>query len=255
MTDDALEKASVGRVLADTTRIYLASFPRFATVAVLAHVPVMIIDAIDALAVSSHDDLGMGPLSRVSMFLGTVALAITSAYVVPPVMSALGHRQAPSLGRVGSRIGSALGTAWLTNLLVGVGVLCFVVPGLLASIWFCVAIPAAVAEGLRARDALQRSTVLTEGHRGAALALNVGYGLFLMLTIVVTIAPGVWLGMSAEEAGEPMGDVAVVGATVVPTAIQALVVAWGSALFTVFYARLRGVKDGVDAEALAQVFE
>ena len=252
---DALPDASVGRVLADATRIYFASFPRFALVAILAHLPVMAVDAIDVMNASTQDELGMGPLARISMFLGTVALAITSAYVVPPVMSALGHREAPSLGQVGSRIGAALGTAWLTNLIVGLGVLCFIVPGLLASIWFCVAIPAAVAEGVRARDAMQRSSALTEGHRGTAFALNIAYGLLLLLTIVLTIAPGVWLGFSAEESGQPLSEAVLVLTTVLPTAVQALVVAYGSALFTVFYARLRGVKDGVDADELARVFE
>jgi hypothetical protein len=52
----------------------------------------------------------------------------------------------------------------------------------------------------------------------------------------------------------PVGDAMLVLTTVLPTAIQALVVAFGSALFTVFYVRLRQVKDGIDADALAEVF-
>jgi hypothetical protein len=249
------DDASALSVIADATRIYVTSFPRFALVALLSHLPVMIVDTFSVLSPSARtDDLGLGAGARISMFLGTVALAITSAYVVPPVMSALGHRSAPSFGQVGARVGAALGTAWLTNLIVGIGILCFIVPGLVASIWFCVAIPAAVAEGVRARDAMSRSTSLTEGHRGTALALNMLYGLALIVTIVVTVAPGVWIDLAAEENGETVSDAVLVLTTVIPTAVQSLVVAFGSALFTVFYVRLRQVKDGIDADALAEVF-
>lgn len=250
------ERVAIGPVLTDATRIFVTSFPRFALVAWLSHVPVMAIDVFDAFApVSPDDPLGLGPGARISMFLGTVALAITSAYVVPPVMSALGHRSAPTLGQVGSRIGSALGTAWLTNLVVGIGLLCFIVPGLVASIWLCVAIPAAVAEGLRAREAMSRSTALTEGHRGTAFALNALYGFLLVVVTIVTVAPSIGLAVLEEDGGAPTSDAMIVVTTLVPTIAQSLVVAFGSALFTVFYVRLRQVKDGLDADALAAVFE
>lgn len=244
----------IGAILGDATKIYFTSLPRVAPVALLSHAPVMIADVYDALRTHDPGEDPLGTGGRVSMFLGSVALAVTTAYVVPPVMSALGHREAPTLAQVGSRVGAALGTAWITNLIVGLGLLCFLVPGVLASLWYCVAIPAAVAEGMGAGRAMERSKALTEGHRATALALNLAYGALLVVVIVASTAPLVVVGMDAEATGRHVDDALNVVLTVLPTVLQALLVAFGSALFTVFYVRLRQAKDGIDADALAEVF-
>ncbi len=252
MSTDA--RIDMGALVTDATRIYFASFPRIALVAVLSHVPIMLVDAFQTLSMTSVDSPGFGGLTQLSMILGTIALAITSAYVVPPVMSSLGHRRAPTFAEVSARVGAALGTAWLTNLIVGLGVLCFVIPGVIASLWFCVAIPASVAEGMTARRAMDRSKELTEGYRSTALALNLGYGGLLIAVVIASVVPTVLVEMDASASGHPVNAWLMVALTVLPTAVQSLVVAYGSALFTVFYARLREVKDGVDADALAAVF-
>jgi hypothetical protein len=249
----AEDNASVGGVLTDATKIYFRTFPRFALVAILSHVPVMLLDAFTALAPPDMATATSG-LTQISMFLGTVALAITSAYVVPPVMSELGHRQAPALSQVSSRIGGALVTAWVSNFIVGIGLLCFVIPGIVLSVWYCVAIAASVAEGLGAGAAMERSKVLTEGHRGAAVLLALAYGSLLFGTILATIAPGIFLAIQSEAGAEHVSSALLVISAVLPTAIQALVVAFGAAIYTVFYMRLRELKDGIDASAIADVF-
>jgi hypothetical protein len=43
-------------------------------------------------------------------------------------------------------------------------------------------------------------------------------------------------------------------AGILPTVVQALVVAYGAAIYTVFYVRLRALKDGIDAASIADVF-
>jgi hypothetical protein len=243
---------SIGSVLLDGSGAYFSSFGRFAGIAILAHSPVMLIDAISVLAPSS-DGTGAGGLTQISAFLGTVALAVTSAYVVPPVMSTLGKRDAPTLGQVGQRIGSALGTAWITNLIVGLGILCFIVPGLVLGTYYCVAIPAAVAESVGAGAAMKRSTALTEGHRLTAFLLNMLYGFVLLVVVLGGAMPAIFLEMEAVNGGHVETPVLLL-ANLVPTVFQAIIVAWGSALFTALYVRLREVKDGIDAAALADVF-
>lgn len=248
----AEEQVTVGAVLTDATRLYFRSFPRFALVAVLAHVPVMLLDAFSVLA---PPDLASGGLTQISTFLGTVALAITSAYVVPPIMSELGHRASPTFSQVSSRVGAALVTAWITNFIVGLGLLCFVIPGLVLSVWYCVAIASAVGEGLGAGKAMERSKQLTEGHRGTAVLLSLAYGFLLVGTIAVTVGPSIYFAVEELPGGTGGPPPAVeILAVVVPTAIQALVVAFGAAIYTVFYVRLRELKDGIDASAIADVF-
>jgi len=246
----AEEDVTVGAVLSDATRIYFRSFVRFAPVAILAHVPVMLLDAFSVIA---PPDVASSGLTQISTFLGTVALAITSAYVVPPVMSELGHRASPTFSQVSSRVGAALVTAWITNFIVGLGLLCFIVPGLVLGVWYCVAIAAAVGEGLGAGKAMERSKTLTEGHRGTAVLLSLAYGFLLLGSIAITVVPGLYFAIEDPTNTSTSPPLLVVSA-VVPTAVQALFVAYGAAIFTVFYVRLRALKDGIDAAAIANVF-
>jgi hypothetical protein len=248
---ETTERAELGNLFIDSLRTYVVAFPRFALVAILAHVPIMALDAID-LARPPGDDAAA--LTQLSTALGTLALAITSAYVVPPVMLALGHRAAPTFAQTSKRIGSALVTAWVTNLVVGLGILCFIIPGVVLMLWYCVAIPVSVAEGLGAGAAMERSKTLTDGYRGTALLLSLGYGALLMAIIVVSVIPQMVFEFDAETTGTSVPIGMSIALATVSTAVQALVVAFGSTLFTVFYARLRSIKDGIDVAAIADVF-
>lgn len=81
---------------------------------------------------------------------------------------------------VGALVGSVLGTL-AASLLMVVGM----VGGMVLTVWivlgYGVAIPAAVLENIRAREALKRSMFLTRGHRGKVF-------LIVLLTAVVTYA-------------------------------------------------------------------
>ena len=248
MKDQDLALAAIIR---DGTRIYFRNFARFAGVALLAHLPVLALSVLDVV-VETADSSGQTILSRLSGIASTIALAITSAYLVPSVISALGGAAAPR--DVGPRISSALGTAWLTNLAIGLGLLCFIVPGIVAGIYYCVAIPAAVVEGLKAGEAMRRSTALTVGRRGLALLLFLFYALLFTGAMLAAYGPLIALIATETASGVPTDQPTVILALLPPIIAAALVSAYGACLFAVFYVRLREDKDGVDAAAIASVF-
>ena len=248
MKDQDLAFASI---LRDGTRIYFANFARFSGVALLAQLPVLVLSVMDVL-IPTDDPSGQSILGRLSGFASTIALAITSAYLVPSVVSALGGAAAPR--DVGPRISSALGTAWLSNLAIGLGLLCFIVPGIVAGIYYCVAIPAAVVEGLKAGEAMKRSGALTEGRRGLALLLFVFYALVFVGAMLAAYVPLFTLIATETTSGVATDPLTVILALLPPILGAGLVSAYGACIFAVFYVRLREDKDGIDAAAVASVF-
>lgn len=144
----------------------------------------------------------------------------------------------------------------LVGLIVGVGAMFCLLPGLIAWIWLSAAMPAVAVEGLGPIAAIQRSLELTEGHR-------------VTIALVHSVLFAALFGFSCCVAG-PAGAIA--GATATPGEMpdplapgQILMqvinffVSLGffmvmTSVISVVYARLRGLREGVDANALAKVF-
>ncbi len=130
-------------------------------------------------------------------------------------------------------------------------------PMFYASIAFIVAVPAAVIEDVGPVGALSRSLELTKGHRWRIfLAL-----MALMLVVVVfscvggmcsgALSPSIDPTTGAFQAPSALGTMVSFVVQLFTQAIQMMLIA---ALAAVAYARLRGIRDGVDAQALAKVF-
>ena len=137
----------------------------------------------------------------------------------------------------------ALITGWIWALLVFGGLILFVVPGILAAVWFYPAVPACVIERLGVRGALTRAEALTKGARWQILG-----ALALMLLIVVAAfgIPGAIVAMLRGASDEPPAwfDIP-----------MTLLLAPLLSIFpAVVYSMLREGKENVDAKQLAAVF-
>lgn len=120
--------------------------------------------------------------------------------------------------------------------LTGVGLLLFIVPGLIFMLVFYVAVPAAVMERLSVPAALRRSIQLTEGSRWVLLAFQ----------IIVWIT-SLLLGWFIELLFRPLG-LSMVAAVVIASLVSALT----SIAIGVIYHDLRLMKDGVTAEDMVR---
>ncbi|MCU0676292.1 MAG: DUF975 family protein [Myxococcota bacterium] len=120
-----------------------------------------------------------------------------------------------------------------------------------------VAIPAAVTEKVGPVTAIQRSFELTKGHRVTIfLALLAFFGVMFAFGCVVGICAGAGGADIDLATGLPKEPTALaIGINFVGSLFIAVVrISALSALAAVTYARIRGLKDGVDANALADVF-
>ncbi len=142
-----------------------------------------------------------------------------------------------------------VGASILVGLVVLLGSLACLVPGIILGIMFYVTIPVVVAEGIYGTQAMRRSAELTEGNRWMLFATLLVFGLIAAALGLVMGLVQVPFNLMATEV--PVMGIVPVFISYLQNILQTVV---GSVLVGVIYARLRGLRDGVDVQSLADVF-
>lgn len=140
-------------VLKDTWRLYRTLFLRsFLT-------GFVVFAALGVFAISPY----------LSALIGFVGTTLVQGALVEVVEDEHRGRAARGFGelyrRSWSRLGSMLAVSILMGIGVGLGLVLFIVPGVLLAIRWAVATPVVMLEGLGARAAMRRSQKLVGGHR------------------------------------------------------------------------------------------
>jgi hypothetical protein len=141
-----------------------------------------------------------------------------------------------------------IGIGIVTAIGVVLGLLFFIVPGIIFSLMWSVAAPVRVVEGLGVFGAISRSGDLTRNHRWALLLLFILAAIGYALLGSVASASSVFALLSGSPS--PFYARMIVG-LIVQTA-SALV---GAAGIASVYFELRTVKEGIGPEALAAAFD
>jgi uncharacterized membrane protein len=131
--------------------------------------------------------------------------------------------------------------ALLETLLLVLGIILLIVPGIIFYTMWMVAVAACVVERTGPWRSLRRSQELTKGHRWKM------FGLFLVLMLLSLIGPLLQFVLTATA-----------GATVaaIGNAIWAAIAsAFSSTMLAVTYYDLRVAKEGIDIEQIASVFD
>ncbi len=270
----------IGDVLSTTFRTMFGAFVPIAGCALAVVLPqvaigfvvqVLVYFALQALgggSTPSEEELmagvALGVVVYVVMILGILAVAsVGQGGIMYAVVEHLSGR-APSLGttlRVAlSRALWVFLTFVLVLLAVSVGFAACIVPGIVIALFFCVAAPACIVEKLGPIDSISRSIALTEGQRLMIflIYLVVGIGWFVVAMCIVVPVQMIVVGSAAVAGGagglaDPLSFGQIIGQLVnIPVSLTATMLF--STLAAVIYARLRGLRDGVDAQALASVF-
>jgi len=144
--------------------------------------------------------------------------------------------------------------AILMALVTGVGMVLCIVPGVILTCILFVSVPAAVAEDLGPIEALQRSSELTDGHR-----TTIFLAWLAMMVAVITMSCGIGMvtgvgTMAGVTGSEAVSRVALLFGFALSWVINVAYTAVFAAMTAVVYARIRGIRDNVDAHSLAQVF-
>ena len=242
---------SVGRVLSKSLEIFGRNFVTFFAIAALFMLPTLLVEWF-------FNPVFAGDLAQISADAGASNLGYTAASnIVNLICSGLvsgalvfgtfqdlrGQRAgfADCLSRALSVfVWVAIG-AIVYGLIVGLGTLLLIVPGIIIFVVYLLYAPAIVVEKLSPFKALGRSAELTKGRRWHVFGL-------LLAVILASVVFGAIAALILAWGGL---TVLIIGLFV----IAALISAYSAVANTVAYYYLRADKEGIEIEDIAKVFD
>ena len=192
----------------------------------------------------------------VTAFIAVAVLALlASTLVTAACFKAVGDAYLGERPVAKSSLGYALRHAhsiiWVTILswiLVVIGVVFCILPGIWLYVSFAVAVPVLLTEGVKGRKALGRSKRLIQGRWWASFAI------ILLGAILTGIVSGVVSGLleAASLTNADSNTVSILTSTVGGTVASALTTPFSAAFVTVLYFDLRVRKEGFDLQLFAE---
>jgi hypothetical protein len=144
-------------ILDGSFQLYRAHFADLLVISALLLVPPLLLGAIMPQ-----------PIQVVFQLVFNLMFLVTQGAVAVLVAAALERDRALSAGEtlreLGNRAGSVVAVSIMAGILIGLGALFLIIPGILIAVWTVVATPVAAIEGLKNSAALARSRDLTRGH-------------------------------------------------------------------------------------------
>lgn len=239
MTEYVSERAA-GQIIGDSIGIYARNFP---VIILIYLVPILPIILLSATAAASRDEA----LNIIAGVLHSVVAIFTTGAVTIAVSDVcVGNR--PSFARSYAAIVQVfwryLGTYALAMLVVFIGMLLLVIPGIYAAVLLMFALPVCIIERRAAVDAFKRSKTLGKGHYLRNFGVLVLGSLLMLLAAFVL---GAVLGFILAKAGAgpflfnflPM----LAGSAVAPIIMVVVIL---------LYYDMRARKENFDGTALAQ---
>jgi MFS family permease len=141
-----------------------------------------------------------------------------------------------------SRFFPVLGVTICFGFAIVLGSILLVVPGMIVLAACYVALPACVMESLGPFESLSRSSALTKGHRWKV------FGIFVVIIVISMVVGGLLQLVTVAIGG-------VVAGMVVSFVWNALYAAYNSVAIAVMYHDLRVLKEGIDIDRIAAVFD
>jgi hypothetical protein len=229
----------VGSALSRAFEVLFGNFFAFVAISAVASAPILVYD----LSKAGH--VVAGAYAWTEVLLQFTLTALCEAMILYATFQALRGRPVrpgESIARGLQRFGPIVLVTVLNTLIVALGSLLLVIPGIIASIILCVALPACVVERLGPIESMQRSSALTRGYRWPI------FGAFLAFGIVIIIVAALIGGLTA-------GSSLIWLPAVVTFVWNTLTQAYQTVLVAIIYHDLRVVKDGIDLEHIAAVFD
>ncbi len=260
--DDRIQAIRAQEFKADTVirqslSIYRHNFPAFFLLTLVVYSPVLV--GLVLLAASDFDPMSLPSVQRANDHIKLFTWFQVAAEVVLHwvVVSSLIYgivqelRGSPvSFGRsvtVGlSRALPVLAVALVVGFMTAVGYMLCIIPGIMLACSYWLAVPAAVVEGRGVGSALERSKALTEGLRNRIFTILVAIG-------ILQVVSGMIIG--AIEGGASSNWTRVIFFIGLRLFVTLLFGTWGAVAVAVGYYEVRRVKEGIDIERLAAVFD
>jgi Membrane domain of glycerophosphoryl diester phosphodiesterase len=252
MTPPILRPLSVGEILDTSFSLYRRHFAALASVSLVCTGLPLVLRLFLEAAGGIFTNIPLALLYVLSLVV--LSLVATGATVFIVSESYLGRplTAREALARATPYMGRILVCSLLMALVVGLGFLLFVIPGIILGVGLALAIPVVVLEPARgASAALSRSWELTRGSRWRIFGL--GVTLVVLLYVPVVAVSGLVAVLLPHGAGPSFATASV--STIIALAIGGVVQLFIYPLFycvlTVTYYDLRVRKEGFDLELLA----
>ncbi|MBK7715897.1 MAG: hypothetical protein IPI38_10795 [Gemmatimonadetes bacterium] len=250
MTPPVLRPLSLGEILDVAFGLYRSLFlPLLVVTLVTSALPVVLSVYIE----SAGGALLNLPMYFLNLLLNAVLGAIASAaatFVVSDSYMGRAISARDAFARATPFIGRLIVLGVLMSLVIGIGLVCVIIPGVILFTGLALSTPALVIEGLpSANAAMGRSWALTRGFRGKLFWV-------LVTVLVLILLPTIALGGFAAASGdatllEPTVSPATLGWLVAASLIQLLIYPLFYCVLTVAYYDLRVRKEAFDLEVLA----
>ena len=244
MTGRIIKALDTGGLLDEAFDLYKKNFLLFAGIALLVNLPVSILQrVVDESVASVLQYILAIPVSYI--VIAATTQAVSETY--------LGRRATilASYRAVMRRAFAFTATMLLASVIIGVGYLLLIIPGIIFSCWYAFLSEVFVLEGKAWSDARNRSKQLAEGQWGRIIGLSILCGLIVaVVSLVITWPVGYLLGMGAnplewQEQGGVLFGLAEGIANSLGSPIQVIV-------FVLLYYDIRVRKEGFDIQMLAR---
>jgi len=240
---------SVGEILDTGFRLLRNHFGLLVGLSALAYVPMGIMQIALALVGQPNKDNPAAMLIPVLIIVGVMLLviAVTFPLAATAMTMALGDiyvgrptSAGQALRQSWSILLPVVGTSLLGTLLIGLGMLLLIIPGIWLALSYWVSSQVMVLERIFGMAALRRSGELMRGNKGRAVV--VGLVAFVLMTVVsggATWALNAW----------PIPNI------IASTVVGMITYAFLYAVIVVFYFDVRCRREAFDLEHLAQLVE
>ena len=238
---------SIGSVLSRSLAILMKNPLLYLVLAVLAVVPGVILQTTMPMSVDPQTATTasvLGPQLIVAILNAILSMVIQGAIVYAVFQSLSGQRAeiGSAISRGLARIVPLLLASILVGLATGIGMLLFIIPGIIIMCICAVTIPACVLEKLGAVESISRSAALTKNNRMRI------FGLLVIVNVVIYILIMIVSAMAVSIGSQAVFIVIMVIALTIPQAFNCIMLA-------IIYCDLRVIKEGANIDALARVFD
>ncbi|MGE0439450.1 MAG: YciC family protein [Gemmatimonadales bacterium] len=254
MTEAQLRPLAIGEVLDVAFSLYRKHFVALATVAMISQAAAILLSV---FVEASGGLLEHPALWGASLVVGMICTAVgmgASTKIVADAYLGREVQAAAAIGWVVPHLGKIIVLSMVSTLIVGIGFLLLVIPGIVIGTGVAVSACALVVEGLSPIDSLNRSWNLTKGHRWKVFGtLLVALLLVYMVSFVAVFIGGVAglvLGLGSSSVTTGVLVIAAVSAV-----LSVLVYPFIYSAVTVLYYDLRVRKEGFDLEILESQLE
>jgi hypothetical protein len=230
-------KLDTGRVFERIFQIYREQFTLLIPAALLLFIPVAILNGL--LLTSGGALVGLATIA-----IGLIATYWFQGMVVQAVVDILDGRRDHTVGSLFSSatpfLGRLIGAGVLATIIIVIGFILIIVPGLIALTFLAVVAPAVVIDRLGVTDALRRSRELVSGNAWRV------FGVLVVLFLVTALVSGI-----VNAIGGSVSDDSFVGYAVAELIVRVLLTPLSAIAATVMYVELRRAKGEPLAEDAA----